>query len=306
MPFIQIPGLHIHYEQAGEGTEILVLVHGNFASWRWWLPLLENLPTGYRAYAPDLRGCGDTEKPPNDHSIPQLAEDLAAFADALALPRFHLIGHSLGGAVSLQFALRQPQRLYSLALVASAPAEGLKLHKEHHFFSLSSLIPRDTLARWLPSIIMHRPVMQRSLSRALPTLSNDHDLEPLVEDALRLSSQAVTGFLQSLDQWNVQAELGKLQVPVLIVGGALDPVVSPEALARTAAALPNARLIIWEDTGHGPQLEQPQRFRALLEAFIRQPTAPAPEVVPPRVPVSKPGRLRRLWNWLRSFFRGSD
>src|SRR5438445_5735058 len=61
MPFIELQTLRVHYEQAGSGRNMLVLVHGNFASTRWWKPVLDSLPTGWRAYAIDLRGCGRTE-----------------------------------------------------------------------------------------------------------------------------------------------------------------------------------------------------------------------------------------------------
>lgn len=63
MPFLQTPDLNVHYQQAGSGDTRLILVHGNFASWRWWQPIFERLPAGWRAYAPDLRGCGDTDRP---------------------------------------------------------------------------------------------------------------------------------------------------------------------------------------------------------------------------------------------------
>jgi len=104
MPFVQLETARAHYEVAGAGRNVLVLVHGNFASSRWWRPVLDRLPPGWRAYAMDLRGCGETAPPPSgaaeEYSIPRLASDLAAFADRLDLPAFH-VGHSLGGAVAL-------------------------------------------------------------------------------------------------------------------------------------------------------------------------------------------------------------
>jgi len=104
MPFVQLETARAHYEVAGAGRNVLVLVHGNFASSRWWRPVLDRLPAGWRAYAMDLRGCGETAPPPSgaaeEYSIPRLASDLAAFADRLDLPAFH-VGHSLGGAVAL-------------------------------------------------------------------------------------------------------------------------------------------------------------------------------------------------------------
>ena len=76
MPFIKTSQLEMHYETGGRGKEVLLLLHGNFASWRWWQPILKNTPPGYRAYAPDMRGCGDTDQPEEGYTIVQHADDL--------------------------------------------------------------------------------------------------------------------------------------------------------------------------------------------------------------------------------------
>src|SRR5690349_15296026 len=103
MATIRTARQEVHYEEAGAGPDVYVLVHGNFASWRWWRPVLDRLPPGSRAYAPDLRGCGETAGggEAEAYAIPALAEDLLAFADAVGVRAFHLVGHSLGGAVAL-------------------------------------------------------------------------------------------------------------------------------------------------------------------------------------------------------------
>lgn len=298
MPFIQTSELHVHYEHAGEGDEILILVHGNFASWRWWQPLLEDMPAGYRAYAPDLRGCGDTEKPNEGYTIEQLSKDLKAFTEALDIHRFHLVGHSMGGAIALQYAIDQPQPLLSLVLVASAPAEGLSASAEHHF-SLANLLASDTLSRWLPTLALHRPVMNRAINHVLPGLHEGQELQSLlVEDALRMSPLALTAFVHALNHWDVQSELGKITVPVLILGGAEDPLIQSQALARTAEGLPDAQLMIWPDTGHAPQLEHPQHFRELLLNFLKRPTEPVTRPPQPQAEPTHPGPLRRLLNRL--------
>src|SRR5438105_3348544 len=135
MPFVQLETIRAHYEEAGAGRNVLVLVHGNFASSRWWRPVLDRVPAGWRAYAMDLRGCGETA-PPTDaaaqYSIPNLASDLAAFVERLDLPAFHLVGHSLGGAVALEFALQRDERVRSLALVAPPPPGGLAAMRRGH------------------------------------------------------------------------------------------------------------------------------------------------------------------------------
>jgi len=101
MPFVQTRALNIHYKLAGDGDNVVVLIHGNFASWRWWQPVLDRLPFSYRAYAPDLRGCGDTDHPRNGYTFENLSNDLHNFALAacrreLILPKNAPLKRSFG------------------------------------------------------------------------------------------------------------------------------------------------------------------------------------------------------------------
>jgi 3-oxoadipate enol-lactonase len=101
MAVLELKGRRIHYEMAGCGRTPLVLLHGNFASWRWWQPVFERLPAPFVAYAPVMRGCnGSPSNLFDGFEISLLAEDLELFVDALGLRRFHLVAHSLGGAVA--------------------------------------------------------------------------------------------------------------------------------------------------------------------------------------------------------------
>src|SRR5919199_1347045 len=123
MSTITLDGLRFHYLDYGLGDVVLFL-HGNVASARWWLPTIARLPVGLRALAPDMRGYGLSDKPGTGYTLAQRAADLRAFAAALGLDRFHLVGHSLGGAVALQFALDDPTPMRTLTLLDPAPLEG--------------------------------------------------------------------------------------------------------------------------------------------------------------------------------------
>ena len=107
MPFIRAGALTVHYIERGSGTPV-VLVHGNWATCSWWQPVLGRLPDGWHGLACDLRRRGRTTGPDSDYGIPSLAGDLLAFTEALGLDPAHLVGHSLGSAVAMQFALDQP------------------------------------------------------------------------------------------------------------------------------------------------------------------------------------------------------
>jgi branched-chain amino acid transport system permease protein len=306
MPFIQTPQLNIHYRQAGAGDQALVLLHGNFASWRWWQPLLQRLPPGCRAYAPDLRGYGDTTHRSGEYTIRTLAQDLQHFTQALNLPQFHLIAHSLGGAAALQYALAHSSRLRTMTLIAPAPAEGLSLMPPengsprwlHRLFEIQrdvSLGTIDTLYRLLRSVRANRPLLRAALAQLLPTLPRDRYFRALVKDAGRMAPGAVAGYLRSLDSWNIQGALQYIDTPTLVLWGDGDFAIPIAGLERTVNGMPNARLVKWSGVGHAPHLERPDRFTELLTSFLTEQR----DEVPPGG-ASWIARLRtNLQRWLR-------
>ena len=284
MPYVNTPGLKIHFQEAGAGPNVFVLVHGNFASWRWWKQVFHRLPPGFRAYAPDLRGCGDTVGGTSGegYGIPQLADDLFEFVEALEQRSFHLVGHSLGGAVALQFALAHPDRVLSLTLAAPAPATGLLAMREGS--STSAKLLRKLDPEHAPSMaVLHssyrlhhalgtnRLMLRGALAKMMPTATLDRtEIESLLGDAARMSPDAVVGFLQALHRWNVAAELGGLRVPTLILAGGKDVLVPAAALEEMAQLLPRGRLMVWPEVGHSPQVERPDEFVRLLVTSARR------------------------------------
>lgn len=272
MPFLRIPELDMHYETGGDGKEVLLLLHGNFATWRWWQPLLRNTPRGYRAYAPDLRGCGDTDRPEEGYTIAQHAEDVDHLIGALGLKRIHLVGHSLGGCVALDYALRHPQRIKTLTLVAPAPAEGRSVINASNYGRsfASSASTMHSAFRLAERFGTHRKILERALSRMMAPDLIDADFDTLVNDAVRMSRNAAVGHIETLNSWDVQDAIGQLNLPVLIIGGRNDHLIPAAALQKAAEKFPNVRLIIWPRMGHTPQLEHPERFNGILLKFTRQ------------------------------------
>lgn len=305
MPYFHEPGLAIHFEEAGAGPNVFVLVHGNFASWRWWKQVFDRLPPGFRALAPDLRGCGDTAGGTSGDvfGIPQLADDLLAFVEGLDQRSFHLVGHSLGGAVALQFALAHPEMVLSLTLVAPAPASGLVTMREGRSTSAKLLRTVDpehgpSMAILQSSYHLHqalgtnRLMLRGALAKMMPTAALDAaETESLLRDAARMSPHAVVGFLQALHRWNVAGELGGLRVPALIVAGEKDELVPAAALEQMAQLLPRGRLVVWPEVGHSPQVERPDEFVRLLVTSARR---------------SPAMRLRTWWWRLRRRSSGSQ
>jgi 3-oxoadipate enol-lactonase len=288
MPYVDARGLRIHYRAAGAGPNVFVLVHGNFASWRWWKPVLDRLPSGSVAFAPDLRGCGDTAGGTSrrGYTIPRLAEDLRAFSDALGLTSFHLVGHSLGSAVATQLAIAHPEKVRTLALVAPTPATGLRAMREGSSRSarlLRTLDPEHELSMALlrSSYRVHhalgtnRWMLRGPLAKLMPGADlAARDMELLLRDAARMSPDALIGFYRALHRWDVSAELRSLRVPTLVLAGGMDVLVATSWAHELAMLLPRGELRVWPDVGHAPQVERPDEFVQLLVAMAaRSPVA---------------------------------
>jgi pimeloyl-ACP methyl ester carboxylesterase len=252
MPFVQAADLSVHYLEAGAGAPV-VFVHGNWASCGWWEPVLDRLPAGYRGLAPDLRGRGRTEGPDSDYSIVGLAADLLAFADALGLDSFHLVGHSLGAGVAMQAALDAPARVRTLTVIAPPWADGM---------------PAELNMRDRQRLLKQQPdLFRRAIRAAAPTAPDNELWARLVEEGHAQRIEAAIGNMVGLMDWKPGDDLGAIRAPTLVIGGALDQLITPDAVRRTAAALGVEPLIL-DGVGHSPNLEAPDRLLALLAEHL--------------------------------------
>jgi branched-chain amino acid transport system permease protein len=270
MPYLDTPGLRLHYETAGTGRTIAILLHGNFATSRWWRPILERVPRGFTIYAPTLRGFGET--PGRARAILELADDIRELARALSINRFHLIGHSLGGAVALQYALSWPETLRGLGLVAPAPGDGLAAMRSRSDFIgrlmawtdpelPSSRVSLALGMQWSRMLGTYRPSIASALARMMPSADPTVvGFDALLADAASVADATLLDMYEALRRWDVRARLPQLRVPTRILAGRRDALVSLESLESLATALPRATLDVWDDVGHSPQLEAPEAF----------------------------------------------
>jgi len=124
---VETPRGTFHLMEAGdpEGTPV-VFVHGNVSSATFWEETMLALPAGYRAIAYDQRGYGESQRRPVDatRGVRDFSDDLEALANTLGLKSFHLIGHSLGGNVVMQYVIDHPRRVRTLTLVDTGSPYG--------------------------------------------------------------------------------------------------------------------------------------------------------------------------------------
>ncbi len=269
MPTITTPRLTFHYRTHGDADGLpMLLLHGSFASSRWWEPFFAILPDEIYAIAPDLRGC-DSSSPsePSDsgYEIHEQAEDVAAFIEALGLEDFDLVGHSSGGAIALEYALTHPGRARSLILVDGAPIEGVFTPLEGYQLLEQMREDRGLLSQALSSLMPSTPP---------PTMTAEefHDFfETLVDDAAGMAPAAFTAVARALDHWNRFEEARYLSLPTLLLWGALDTLVDRDSTTRMLIAIPGAaNLEVLAGVGHSPMIESPVALAERIIDFITE------------------------------------
>jgi pimeloyl-ACP methyl ester carboxylesterase len=249
----------------GPGRAV-VLVHGNFASKRWFRELLEAPPAGARLLALDLPNFGDSDPLGAPITMAAYASAVRGFVERCGLERPVLVGHSMGGAVVLEAAAADPDAWSALVLVDGSAPDGL-ITPEAHYPLLDAIMGNGPLLRHAltPLLASHRP----------------DDFDDLVADGLRMHPDAFRGNARALHDLDLAPRLAAFRGRVLVLRGALDPLITAEMAERTAAAFTGSahvQLETWPDVGHSPATEAPARFAArlaeLLEALRHEETAP--------------------------------
>jgi pimeloyl-ACP methyl ester carboxylesterase len=248
MPVVRAGDLDVSFREAGRGTP-LVLVHGNWATNSWWEPTLARLPTGRRGIAPDVRGRGETRGPDNEYSISSLAEDLRAFADAIELDRFDLVGHSLGSCVAMQFALAHSERLRSLTVVSPGWIDGMP--------GAYAVPERQQQLKDDPAFFA------MALRAIIPGAPDDDFWQRLLHEGREQTIAAALALLPALTQWAPGDAVGRIGVPRTVISGELDLFTGGPNATRVATAL-GCELVTMPKVGHGPMIEAPEEFVRIL------------------------------------------
>lgn len=235
--------------ESGKGVPV-VLVHGNFACKEWWRELLEDPLEGAWLLAPDLPGFGESPAPEGfSPSIPAYAEALRAFLREKGAEGAILVGHSLGGAVVMEAATEGTR---GLLLVNPAPPSGLETPEAYYPI--------------LESYRENREALSQALAAMAPTRRPPWFPE-LVAKAQGMHPAHFQGNARALAAWR----LGRpYPGPVLVVYGALDPLVTRGMAEATAAFFPRGRLRVLEGVGHSVNLENPGLFREILGEFLKE------------------------------------
>ncbi len=252
--------LRMHYRSHGAGGAMPILfVHGSFGTSRWWEPLLLLLPNEFHALAPDMRGCGNTDRADDGYSVESLAADLAAFVDAMGLLNFDLVAHASAGAVAVEYVLAHPEVARALVLVDSVPLEGV-------YTPLEALTLLDQMRT-------NPPLLADALAMLMPRFAAEDaaGFAHIVDDAAAMAPAAFTEIAVALGAWNRFADARALTLPTLLIWGDEDPIVLRAAMTRNLLAIPGANnLVVLRGVGHSPMLDAPLTLAEHIVDFVTE------------------------------------
>jgi pimeloyl-ACP methyl ester carboxylesterase len=252
----------------------LLLLHGLGATKASFLPTLADLSRDFRVYACDLLGFGDSAKPVASYDAPWFAARVRDLLDALGIGTAGLIGNSMGGRIAIETALRHPDRVRGIVLLCPALA----------FLRFRQFVPVVRFLRPELSLVPVRPRRSTVLTTMRGIMAHPEKIpaswfEAGVDEFFRVYAKprGRMAFYAAarniyLDEPNGQTgfwtRLATLRVPAHFVFGRLDPLIPAGFAPRVADAVPKAGVEVFEDCGHVPQFEQPERTNDLARALL--------------------------------------
>ncbi len=261
MRIVKAGKVELQVMERGTGVPIL-LVHGFPLDHSMWDAQIEHLSRRWHVIAPDLRGFGGSQVTPGTVTMQQMADDLNALLDALAIDQpIVFCGLSMGGYVAFQFWRHHASRLRALVLcdtraTADAPeAAAARLKMVDHVLRAGTEYVADAM---LPKLFA-------------PSTFENHPNAILLErqKILAAAPEGVAAALRGMaERLDVRGDLPRIALPTLVLVGQTDAISTVDEMRGMAAAIPGAEFVVIPNSGHMTPLENPTAFNEAIEQFI--------------------------------------
>lgn len=259
MPQKLIRDININYEITGEGQPLL-FIHGLGSSIRDWEEQVPVFSKKFKVITLDLRGHGQTDKPKGPYSITMFADDIAELIKSLKVDPVHVVGISLGGAIGFHLALDYPDITKSLVVVNTGASVPIKTLKAKQMYFLRILIVKMLGMKKMGEVLAKRLFIkpeQEELRQKLASRWAEND------------KKAYLSSLKTLKNWSVMERLHEIKCPTLVISSDEDytPLSDKE---EYTALIPNAKLVVIEDSRHAVSVEKPEEFNTILMDFLKE------------------------------------
>lgn len=246
MPKIQVDDIQIYYELHGDGFP-LVMINGLGGHIDTWNPgHIRELSKRFKLVLFDNRGAGRTDLSDKEYSITLFADDTAGLMDALGIPRAHVFGISMGGMIAQELVINYPEKVEKLVLCSTSCGGMKAVQPSMDVVQLlmadrSGLSPEEIVRMDIPTILTE------------DFIKNNPDFVELhIQRTVKapLSEEAFMRQVSALMSFNAYDRLSKIKAPTLILQGKRDILVPPENASILAEAIPNAKLLYFENSAH--------------------------------------------------------
>ncbi|MBM3175408.1 MAG: alpha/beta fold hydrolase [Chloroflexi bacterium] len=247
MPTAQVGDINIYYESQGNGEPLLLIMgYGQYSAL--WAPLVRDLSLSFRVISFDNRGTGRSDKPDVPYTMKMMADDAKGLLDAIGIDSAHVFGMSMGGMIAQEFALSYPNKLRSLILGCT------------HCGGTNTILPsQEALAFLLGPEMAKLPVEERARQTVHWLWTREYiDNNPR---AVELFVAVTAEYPTPLHGYRCQAKaimghdtydrLPRIKATTLVITGDADRLIPAENSRILASRIPNAELVILENSGHG-------------------------------------------------------
>jgi pimeloyl-ACP methyl ester carboxylesterase len=252
----------VHYEVYGRGKPV-ILLHGWLGSWGLWQETMAYLGAFHRTYALDFWGFGESGKKRETYAVQDFVSLVNQFMQQLGIARAPLVGHSMGGTVSLSVAIQHPERVSKVVVVGS-PIVG------------SSLALPLKLAGYRPIAFLlfnMMGVFRTGVRIASPFICRDPRFPAMMDrDLSRTTVESFLLSIASLHHTDLRPSLNQITVPCLGMYGAKDIIVHPLQWQPMQRGIQNVRIEQFPSAGHFMMLEEPADFSQRLKTFLDEET----------------------------------
>lgn len=263
-------GVKLHYEESGAGTPI-VFVHEFAGDWRTWETQLRHFSRRYRCIAYNARGYPPSDVPDDvdRYSQQRARDDILAVMNALGIDRAHVVGNSMGGFAALHFGMAYSPR--ALSLVVAGCGYGAHPSQYSQFQAQARELAQSMLDKGMGHVAStygHGP--SRMQLKEKDPRGFAEFVKQFSEHSAKGSANTMLGYQgRRPSLYNLAAEMAGITAPTLIVAGDEDDAVLEPSLMMKRT-IPTAGLVVFPNSGHMTNLEDPAHFNRVLEDFFHQ------------------------------------
>ncbi len=254
----------VHYEVYGKGRPV-ILLHGWLGSWGLWQSTMAFLGQHYRTYALDFWGFGESGKRQPTFAVNDFISMVNQFMDRLGIIRAPLVGHSMGGSVSLSVTIQYPERVSKVVVIGS-PIVGSSL----------AFLLKLAGYNWIASLVFHSMwALRFGLRVSAPIISKNPSFYEMMErDISRTTLESFFLSISSLRKTDLRPDLNQITIPTMGMYGDKDVIVNPKQWQPLQAGVPHARIERFNKAGHFIMLDEPEAFQETLKDFLDNSTPP--------------------------------